>query len=366
MKIKEFEKTLQGVKIPSNIRAEQQAQLCEPINKIVEELMPSRLYRFRQCSERNISAFYDDQVWVSRGIDMNDDFDACLYYDNDKIVDWLDSFYDDEDNLKILEYIKVSQSIPQEIHQLFPNAESLINALQQLTPEDIKKVSFEFKEYTKSNLPESLKMITIIIQEGVKFACFSRNIKSAMMWGHYAADGTGFALGYDFRNGNLNDCSMCSKLGKECFYPMLCHMYPVIYENKRYDATDYAIYMFKYKLLVDIINKCGVAVSQQWMDHIVPCPDIQMLSKIAIHKSLEWKPEKEWRLFCTNINPNFINKAYIFVHKKPVAVYLGRKISAINEKILKDIAREKGIECYKMIMNNSSQSYALRAIKQKL
>lgn len=41
MKIKEFEKTLQGVKIPYNIRAEQQAQLYEPINKIVEELMPS-------------------------------------------------------------------------------------------------------------------------------------------------------------------------------------------------------------------------------------------------------------------------------------------------------------------------------------
>ncbi|MDE7430640.1 MAG: hypothetical protein K2N34_01790, partial [Lachnospiraceae bacterium] len=71
-----------------------------------------------------------------------------------------------------------------------------------------------------------------------------------------------------------------------------------------------------------------------------------MLSKIAIHKSLEWKPEKEWRLFYTNTNPQSVNEVHSFMHKKPVAVYLGRKISAINEKILKDIAKEKGIECY--------------------
>ncbi len=366
MKITEFEKTLQGIKIPSNIKIEQRAQLCEPLIKIVEDLMPSRLYRFRQCSERNFTAFYEDQVWVSRGTDMNDDFDACLYCDNSKIVDWLDSFYDTENNLKIFDYIKVVQNVPQEIQQFFPNAEIFINALRQLTPEDVKKVSFEFKKYIKANLPESIKRITTLIQNGIKFACFSQDVESAMMWGHYAENGTGFALGYDFRNGNLNDCSKCSKLGHECFYLMLCHIYPVIYKDERYDATDYVIYMFQHELLIDIMNKCGVAISQQWREQIVPCPDIQMPSKIAIHKSLEWKSEKEWRLFCTNANPSFINETHFFMRKKPVAVYLGRKISAINEKILRDIAREKGIECYKMAMNNSSQGYVLGAIKQEL
>lgn len=162
---------------------------------------------------------------------MNDDFDACLYCDNSKIVDWLDSFYDTENNLKIFDYIKVVQNVPQEIQQFFPNAEIFINALRQLTPEDVKKVSFEFKKYIKANLPESIKRITTLIQNGIKFACFSQDVESAMMWGHYGENGTGFALGYDFRNGNLNDCSKCSKLGHECFYPMLCHIYPVIYKD---------------------------------------------------------------------------------------------------------------------------------------
>ena len=38
-----------------------------------------------------------------------------------------------------------------------------------------------------------------------------------------------------------------------------------------------------------------------------------MLSKIAIHKSSEWKPEKKWRLFCSNNNPNFFYDAHSVV-----------------------------------------------------
>lgn len=51
MKIKQFENTLLSIKIPSDIKNEQKAQLSESTNKIVEALMPSRLYRFRQHLE---------------------------------------------------------------------------------------------------------------------------------------------------------------------------------------------------------------------------------------------------------------------------------------------------------------------------
>ena len=66
-KIKEFEAVLEGIKVPTNMGMEQQTQLMKPISTIVEDMMPSRLYRFRQCSERNFEAFYKDQIWVSRG-----------------------------------------------------------------------------------------------------------------------------------------------------------------------------------------------------------------------------------------------------------------------------------------------------------
>ncbi len=368
-KIIEFETVLESIKIPSNMEMEQQTQLLKPISNIVEDMLPSRLYRFRQCSERNFDAFYKDQVWVSRGSDVNDDYDTCLYYDNKKINDWLKPLLDEQFDFRILNYLKSMQNTPELVKNLLPLPEEEIEQrfkmIRQLPCEDIRKFTFDFKQYIQDNLFEKLEMVTSLIQRGVKFACFSENINSAMMWGHYAANGTGFALGYDFSNGRLNNCPECPRLGKECFYPMQCYIYPMIYKNKRYDATEFAIYMFQYWLLSDILCKCGFINNSQWINTVMPCPDNSMLSKIAIHKSSDWKPEKEWRLFCSNNRPNFFNEAHSYVNKNSVAVYLGRKISSINEKLLKDIAREKGIECYKMELNKS-QIYKLKPVKQKL
>ena len=94
-KIKEFETVLESIKIPSNMVMEQQTQLMKPISTIVEDMLPSRLYRFRQCSERNFDAFYNDQIWVSRGSDVNDDYDTCLYYDSKKMKEWLQPLHDE-------------------------------------------------------------------------------------------------------------------------------------------------------------------------------------------------------------------------------------------------------------------------------
>ena len=368
-KIKEFETVLESIKVPSNMGMEQQTQLMKPISTIVEDMLPSRLYRFRQCSERNFDAFYKDQIWVSRGSDVNDDYDTCLYYDSKKIKDWLKPLRDDQFDLRILDYLKSAVNTPELVKSFFPaseiEVEKRFKTIQQLPDEEIEEFVHGFKQYIQNNLPEKLEMVTSLIQQGVKFACFSENINSAMMWGHYAEDGTGFALGYDFRNGKLNNCPECHKLGKECFYPMLCHIYPIIYKNKRYDATEYAVYMFQYWLLSEVLNKCGFISNSQWINAVIPCPDNSMLSKIAIHKSSEWKPEKEWRLFCSINRPNFFYEAHSYVNKSPVAIYLGRKISNINEKVLKDIAREKGIECYKMELNKS-KVYKLKPVEQKL
>lgn len=366
-KLKEFETILESIKVPSNMEIEQQAQLVQPISNLVEAMLPSRLYRFRKCSERNFDAFYKNQIWVSRGSDVNDDYDTSLYYDDKKIKDWLKILCDDQSHMKIFNYFKNTKDVP-EFLKLFCLApekeiEKRFDAVKQLSYEDVKKFVLGFQEYIQNNLSEKLKHITLLIQQGVKFACFSENINSVMMWGHYADSNTGFALGYDFKQGRLNDCIECCKLGVECFYPMLCHIYPIIYKNKRYDATEYAIYMFQYWLFSDILSKGKFINNHQLINSVIPCPDNLTLSKIAIHKSLEYKPEREWRLFCSNNRPGYIYEAHSYINKEPVAIYLGRKISSINEKILKSIAKEKGIECYKMEFSKS-QTYKLRPVKQ--
>ena len=45
--------------------------------------------------------------------------------------------------------------------------------------------------------------------------------------------------------------------------------------------------------------------------------------------------------------------------KKPVALYLGRNISKINEKLLRHIAAEKEIPVYKMEIDQSQRNFML-------
>ena len=160
--IKEFETVLESIKIPSNMVMEQQTQLMKPISTIVEDMLPSRLYRFRQCSERNFDAFYNDQIWVSRGSDVNDDYDTCLYYDSKKMKEWLQPLHDEKFYLNILN-LKSKESIPKLIKDLFPDQEieKRLKIIQQLSQQDIEKFAFDFKKYIQDNLSKKLKELTL-------------------------------------------------------------------------------------------------------------------------------------------------------------------------------------------------------------
>ena len=94
----------------------------------------------------------------------------------------------------------------------------------------------------------------------------------------------------------------------------------------------------------------------------IPCPDDFMSTKLAIKKSNDWKSEKEWRLFFASSNIELNSNPFVSVTLKPSAVYIGRKISAFNKKIILDIAREKNIPAFQMDIDENSDKYILKKI----
>ena len=58
-------------------------------------------------------------------------------------------------------------------------------------------------------------------------------------------------------------------------------------------------------------------------------------------------------------NVDFKNNKHHPATKKATGVYLGRKISPINEKLLCLLAKEKAIPVYKMQLDDSSPKYEL-------
>ncbi len=54
-------------------------------------------------------------------------------------------------------------------------------------------------------------------------------------------------------------------------------------------------------------------------------------TKAALYKSPQWQYEKEWRLFLNKKN-NSIGLSSLNIQIKPIAVYYGNDMSAINKK----------------------------------
>lgn len=351
----DLKKIIENTIVPMNFSVEEKTACYDKIIRCVKDILPNKLYRFRTCSERSLSAFYNDELWFSNGSAMNDDFDARLYYDRKRIEKWLKSFLSENGGLTVIEKLVTMEEPPLKILNLVPNAKDVFENLKRMPKEQIVASSNSLIQYLLSNLDVELKNTTEQVQQKTKFACFTQKIYSDMMWGQYSSNATGFALEYEFDGENI-----ITYLVNNTQDRIWANLFPVIYDNKRLDTTEYAAYLFQIKILSAVVQNVGFIYDPAWINAVVPCPDEFMATKLAIKKSTDWKAEKEWRLFYTTSNMMLAREKFSYIIQKPSGVYLGRKISKINQKIIVDIAKEKGIPVYKMDFNENSRNYKLK------
>lgn len=357
MDIEEFTRLLYTTAVPSSFSETEKIAKVEPLQQHVFSSMPKQLYRYRRCDERSLESFYKDQIWVSTAECMNDGFDARLYFDKQEIITWLNRLTSEESQDIFIQRLTADLNT-ESGNTILPGMEPVIEKIKSAPMDQLKDAVRGINKLILSDSSEALVALTSIAQQTIKFGCFSQRIDSAAMWGHYASDESGFALAYDFRSTGLafqND----SGLNRQCA------IFPMVYGTERYRVpTGYIQYMIQYRLWNQALQKTGYAQFAPNIAHdvlkSVICPDELGPIKIALHKSEEWKYEAEWRVFCSSNNdPNFQNAKHGYFIKAPVALYLGRRISSIYEKILTDIAKEKKIPVYKMRLNDDSATYNL-------
>lgn len=353
----EFEKILNDTIVRSDIPFPMQVSLNEKLNSYAQKNVPEKLFRYRKCTERSIDAFYRDRVWVSNSISMNDGFDARLYFDKNAIRLWRDKLLSDETLNGFKEFCQSDNSLPSEL-AVFPDMTNTFKNIVTLTPEQLEQNITVYRNYVNSNIELVIDSIADLTQKTLKFCCLSEKINSSVMWGLYANDESGFALEYDCRN-------LYSSVKLENGRKRLCTCFPIIYGNRRFQVpTEYIKYLLKYRLINTILlmsdyANCYSSAAKSILSSL-PCPDNLIPTKIALHKSNEWKQEAEWRLFCSSYDDqDFQDAAHGYFTMKPSALYLGRRITSIYEKILSDIAKEKGIPIYKMSLDDDSISYDL-------
>ena len=348
----QYTKIIQNTVVPSNLSTEEKNKIYEPLNSIILDNLPIKLYRFRGCNERHLSALFNDELWFSNGSEVNDDFDARLFFNKAVVINRIKKQVSDNGQLIVIGLLKSLSSVPSEIVSIIPNANESLKRIQSLSEEELIILSNQILSFVLFGVDEQMSMIPELIQRSTQFACFSERVDLDVMWGQYSENATGFAVEYSF---NKTNCV----LSTPNYYLSL---YPIVYSSKRLDATGYAINLFQQQMLLDAFRLKGVPVNPDLIQAHFQI-DSFMPTKIALYKSKDWKQEREWRLFFIPRNDLLFQEKHNKVIIKPSAIYLGRKISAFNQKIITDIALEKNIPVYKMSLNEVSNTYRLKKTK---
>ena len=327
----EFEKRLRSLVVPEGTSATNLIRMVLPLRDALIDMTPGSLFRYRSCEEKHIDAFEKDKIYAVPADWFNDPYDTLVRYDFDGIKKYVEQIASIDGLEQLKFFYSQGNDFSPEFKQMFPD--ELWASLRErvLEIDDIRSV----KDGIENSKQQLLSLIStcfpILSFFGKRFstiACFSEDVRSILMWSHYADSHRGFALEYDFRS-TLND--PLPRVG----------LYPVIYSEERYDASAYLTWALLTVMGIKAFN-----------------PDISANIKAALYKSNLWEYEKEWRM----IDPgphDILNPAPTFIEYRPKAIYYGQNIEARNKEWLHAIAEEKGIEEFEMMIDCKGEGYGM-------
>lgn len=348
---KEYGELLDRTIIPTN---ESYRDNIKPLNDIIKQNLPSKLFRFRVCNENTIDAFRKNRIFFNTPNNFNDPHDCLVYIDYDKIKQEIESINTDYviqlaknaiNTGELPPIIKgiFSEDVQKEMRLILENSPDIIRQNLVDLPANINELIF----YAKEDAHDTCSIVLSHIKRTSKLACFSQQIKAPLMWSYYADSHKGFALEYDLTNFVLR----CDNCPNKCSDPALHYdLYPIVYTDKRYDATALAHY-FVMKKLIEGLNLNGIKP--------LSIPDRLAFQKANTYKATCWKHEKEWRmeLYC---NPD---SNRIWCECKPKSIYFGCNIADIHRDILLRYAKENKIPAFQMDIQLMKMKYRMNFTK---
>ena len=346
---KELKKILSETVLLEGIPEKEIGEKLRPLRDHINCHLPSRLFRYRACSEMNIDAFNEDKLYAITPDKFNDPYDSLFRYDKERLRELTLLSTTKEFVTSARNYLQSGGDFPQELHtilsqELLDNFRTNLLNVDDKAIDAIERNNGPIKEFLSNSIDKLTDEAVKTVKQLAYIACFSETIRSVTMWSHYADSHKGFALEYDTSVFQLK-CRSCDKI-KQCNQAAVCNIYPVVYDSQRYEATDYLAWYIAKGLGVPIKN-----------------PDIFAASKSLLYKSPQWSYEREWRLIVSRLN-DLQNKTPVCIYNiRPKAIYYGMDISSINKKLLHMIAKEKGITEYQMDIDAKSFNYSMKVEK---
>lgn len=354
MEISEFKKAFSNLLneaiFPSDVSNEEYFKHLTPIENLVRANTPSKLFRYRSCNELNIDSFDKDTIWAVNPSKFNDPHDSLFFANRDYLYQSLCSGFTAESRLNLWHYFQEHKCLPDIFQKLF--GDTFVKQMEQ----NLSEMTLQEIEYTALT-PASFDQLSKKVDEAqnylrnnTKIACLSERIDNSLMWAHYADYHKGFALEYDFSNNSPKcKCDICHIANHHnCPQRKYIKLYPVIYSDKQYDATQFV------EWYIGFANAHTLNA-----EFSLPRPDSLYSEKVYLNKSKIWKYECEWRLIC-DCRSNVGTDSMVLENNKPKAIYYGTQISPINKKILMRLCESKDIKQYEMYIDHSTDNYELK------
>ena len=345
VKIRKFKKILEETVIPEIMPYEERVPLLKPLVEYAHNIIPQKLFRYRECSEIQFDAFNKNLIYAVNAQKFNDPYDCLIRYDKQYIYDSISKGASKEKKQQLRDSLKKGESFPDFIASLYGEEltkivkETIINATDEELDNNNLIFGMSKEEFFERIDKYIFREAESFSRKSTFIACFSENVKSITMWSHYANSHKGFVLEYNLKGQEIK-CDNCSNKFT-CKDRIVHNLYPIIYDNKRYDGTFFV--------------SCFLG---RHMGLFSKLDDVLFNNKSALYKSPQWSYEKEWRLFLDK--PNSYGLPYLTAEIPPVAIYYGKDISPINKKILHDIAKEKKLKEYQMYIDVQSEKYAMK------
>ena len=291
---------------------------------IKEKEYPTSIFKYCNLNSSNHSDnFLKNQIWLSNPLNFNDPYDCSITYDSEKIqniigleyiTEVLKDFSDEEMARDTRKTILLSDN---PIQNFLDWLKDFIKGSGEAEKEFLEMIDFfrNMKEFILKDFNEKYR-------NKLKISSFSEDHQSLLMWGHYANNHEGFCIEYDLSSMDDNE-----NLKK--------YLFPVTYNNERFDITDFYI--------DNVINK--------------KAKDINRLIHSVLYKSEDWEYEKEWRFVITE--SEYDGKTVST--PKPKAIYLGSQIKEADKEQFIKVCKENDIDVYQMKLD--SKIYKINAEK---
>lgn len=279
--------------------------------------LPARVYRYRRFDDNglNLRSIRENEIWLSRALDLNDPFECGLTVDYTE----LDRKLMPRALARLADKLDLPE--PARTHVLESRSwDELMERVVSHSPgndaEKAKKL-----EALRAVSEESQRLPALqlrhFFQQGTKIACFTTRHDSMPMWAHYAENHGGFCIEYataDFPDQHWKN------------------LHPVLYSDSRVDFTP-------------------------WLE---PGQHSRFVAIVAAsHKATEWSYEDEWRLVAPDGSED---KGILWHMPKPTALYFSHGIKAANKAALIDTSVSCGIPFFEMKLHETRYSLVPRPV----